>query len=101
MEKQDFKISSTLVWLLVIGYFIFTGFGALFKIMHWEYSFFLLMMGLMFLFSIWVIVLSDMFNNKIYNKAFWIISMFIIPIIASVFYLIQRKRLLRLGEKFS
>ena len=42
-----------------------------------------------------------MVKNKIYNKTFWIITMFILPNIAIIFYLIQRNKLLRLGQKFS
>jgi len=100
MENQDFKIGIKTVWFLVVGNLLLTSFGALAKIQHWEFSQFFLTIGLMLFFSTWVIILSDMVKNKIYNRTFWILTMLIIPFIATIFYLIQRNRLIRLGQKF-
>lgn len=99
MNNQDFKISFKTVWFLVVGNILLTVFGAFAKIQHWEYSQILLTIGLMLFFSTWVIILSDMVKNKIYNKTFWIMTMFIMPTIATIFYIIQRNKLIRLGEK--
>ena len=99
MKNRDFKIDIKTVWFLVIGNFLLTIFGALAKIQHWEYSQFFLTVGLMLFFSTWIIILSDMIKNKIYNKSFWILTMFIVPFISTIFYLIQRNKLLRLGQK--
>ncbi len=99
MNNQDFKISFKTVWFLVVGNILLTVFGAFAKIQHWEYSQILLTIGLMLFFSTWVIILSDIVKNKIYNKTFWIITMFIMPSIATIFYMIQRNKLIRLGEK--
>lgn len=101
MENQDFKIGIKTVWVLAIGNLLLTVFGALAKIQHWEFSQFFLTVGLMLFFSTWIIILSDMVKNKIYSKTFWIMTMFIMPFIATFFYLIQRNKLLRLGQKFS
>ena len=101
MENQDFKISYKVVWFLVIGTFILTIVGAYAKIQHWNYSQLLLTVGLMLFFSTWVIILSDMIKNKIYNKTFWIITMFIMPSISTIFYVFQRNKLIRLGQKES
>jgi hypothetical protein len=99
MNNQDFKISFKTVWFLVVGNILLTVFGAFAKIQHWEYSQILLTIGLMLFFSTWVIILSDMVKNKIYNKTFWIMTMFIIPSIATILYMIQRNKLIRLGGK--
>jgi len=99
MNNQDFKISFKTVWFLVVGNILLTVFGAFSKIQHWDYSQILLTIGLMLFFSTWVIILSDMVKNKIYNKTFWIITMFIMPSIATIFYMIQRNKLIRLGGK--
>lgn len=99
MNNQDFKISFKTVWFLVVGNIFLTVFGAFAKIQHWEYSQILLTIGLMLFFSTWVIILSDMVKNKINNKTFWIMTMFIMPSIATIFYMIQRNKLIRLGEK--
>ena len=101
MNNQDFKISFKTVWFLVVGNILLTVFGAFAKIQHWEFSQFFLTVGLMLFFSTWTIILSDMVKNKIYNKTFWILTMFIMPTIATIFYLIQRNKLLRLGKRFS
>lgn len=99
MKNPDFKISFKIVWLLVIGNILLTVLGALAKIQHWDYSQFLLTGGLVLLFSTWVIILSDILKNKIYNQTFWIITMFIMPSIMPLFYMIQRNSLMRLGQK--
>jgi len=101
MENQDFKIGIKTVWVLVIGNFLMTIIGFLAKIQQWEFSQILLTGGLMLFFSTWIIILSDMVKNKIYNKTFWILTMFIMPTIATIFYLTQRNKLLRLGHRFS
>ena len=76
MKNRDFKIYIKTVWFLVIGNFLLTIFGALAKIQHWEYSQFFLTVGLMLFFSTWIIILSDMIKNKIYNKSFWILNVY-------------------------
>jgi len=101
MENQDFKIGIKMVWFLVIGNFLLTVLGALAKIQEWEFSQLFLTIGLMLFFSTWIIILSDMVKNKIYNKTFWVLTMFIMPTIGTIFYLIQRNKLLRLGQRFS
>lgn len=100
MNNQDFKISFKTVWFLVVGNILLTVVGAFAKIQHWDYSQILLTIGLMLFFSTWVIILSDMLKNKIYNKTFWIMTMFIMPSIATIFYMFQRNKLVRLGQKF-
>lgn len=98
MKNENFKISTKIVWFLVIANTLLTVIGTLAKINDWNFPEFLLTFGLMMLFSSWVIILNDMVKHNIYNKTFWIISMFIIPNVSSIFYLIQRNRLLRLGQ---
>jgi len=99
MEKQDFVISLKTVWILVLGNFVLSFLGAMAKIQNWEFSQILLTIGLMLFFSAWIIIFNDMVKNKIYNKKFWILTMFIMPHISSIFYLFQRNKLLRLGNK--
>ena len=100
MENNDFKIDIRLVWILVIGNIILTIVSAFAKTQQWEFSQLLFTSALILFFSVWIIVISDMLKNKIYNKTFWIMSIFIIPFITPIFYLIQRDKLIRLGNKF-
>jgi hypothetical protein len=44
----------------------------------------------------WVIIQIDIIKNKFHNKTFWILSMFFIPVIAEIVYLIRRKKLLNI-----
>ncbi len=101
MENNDFKISITTVWVLAIGNILLTIVGALAKFQHYEFSPLLFTGGLILFFSTWLIVISDMLKNRIYNKIFWIITMFTLPHISSIFYLIQRNKLIRLAGKFN
>lgn len=100
-NKKEFQISFTVVLILVIGNIFMTTLGVFFKFYHWNYSQILLTIGLVLFFSAWIIIFSDMVKNKIYNKTFWILSMFILPTIATIFYMIQRNKLMRLGEKLA
>jgi hypothetical protein len=101
MDNKDFKISTNLVWFLVIGNTLLTIIGAFAKIYDWNYAEYIITIGLMTYFTTWVIILNDMVKQKIYNKTFWVISMIITPSISSIFYMFQRKRLIRLGAKLN
>jgi len=98
MENPDFKISYTAVWALIIGQTLLTVFGGFAKIQHWDLSQFFLRVGLVMSLFSWIIILIDMLTNRIYNRVFWIITMFIIPWITMIVYMIQRNRLMRLEE---
>lgn len=50
--------------------------------------------------SLVILGIIDMTRNKIYNKAFWIISIIILTPISGLIYMVQRNRLIRLGERF-
>lgn len=101
MKNQDFKISFNTVWVLVIGSLLLTNLKILAIIQQWDYPQYLLIIGLMLYFSTWIIIFSDIVKNNIYNKTFWIMTMFTLPPIAMLSYMIQRNKLLRLGRKFA
>src|SRR5690625_3302617 len=100
MENKDLRIDKRIVWVLIIGNLLLTVLGAMAKIYHYEVSDFLLIFVSAMIFSAWVILMSDMVKNQIHKKSFWILSMFILPTIAPIFYLIQRKRLIHLSKSF-
>ncbi|HSV76155.1 MAG TPA: hypothetical protein VLH37_03890 [Bacteroidales bacterium] len=100
MENQEFKINLKTVWLLAIGNILLTILIAIASTQNWEYLQILVTLGLMLLFATWVIILSDIAKNKIYQKEFWISTMIILPTITQIFYLLQRNKLIRLGNKF-
>lgn len=86
---------------MVIGNTLLTIIGAIAKIYDWDYAEFFLTIGLITYFTTLVIIINDIIKHKIYNKTFWIVSMVITPSITSIFYMIQRNRLIRLGNKFN
>ncbi len=51
---------------------------------------------------VWLIIFIDILRTSIYNKTFWIITMIVVPFLAPVFYLFQRKKLIHLqNNKFN
>jgi len=49
--------------------------------------------------TLWVIIFADIYNNKIYNKTFWVWSMFVLSTLTIFVYPFMRSRLIRLeGE---
>jgi len=100
MEVIDFKLNPKIVWILVIGNILFAIFSVIFKMKHLGFESLFLIIAITLFFSSWIIIVGDMAKQNIYNKTFWIMSMFIISPIASVSYLIMRDKLLRLGSKF-
>ena len=75
-------------------------YGVITKIYNLDFSDFLYGAAVTVFLVTWIIVLVDIIRNKVYNKIFWLLSMFIIPHISSLFYIIQREKLIRLGDKF-
>ena len=78
-----------LVYILLIVGIILGVLGAVNKILTYQY---LVGVGM---FAIgWIIVLFDMLKNKIYNKQFWVLSMFFVMPVTPIIYLIRRKKLI-------
>jgi hypothetical protein len=101
MKKQTpFLISGSVVWVLVIVNFSLTVLGIFAHLLQWPAPNYALTLGGIIFFSAWLIVLQDMLQQKIYNKTYWLASLFILPSISLVVYLIQRQRLMRLGQRF-
>jgi len=78
-----------LVYILLIVGIILGVLGAVNKILIYQY---LVGVGM---FAIgWIIVLFDIMKNKIYNKQFWVLSMFFVMPVTPIIYLIRRKKLI-------
>ncbi len=98
MKGNVFTLNTIVVWVLVTGSLLLSILGGLAKIYSWSFFPFYVTSGLMLLFASWVIIFSDMVRNKIYNKPFWLLTMFTLPHLAVLFYMIQREKLIRLGN---
>ncbi len=95
MENKVFRVSINLVWILAIGGILLIIVGAEAKLHHWGFEYWLLLVGSILSFATWIVVISDMVKSKIYNKTFWIMSMFIFMPVAVVVYLFHRNKLFR------
>ena len=94
MEKA-FKINSQTVWFFtIISLYAITE-GVFFNYFNHKEMF--IGMGLISYFFVWIIILLDILNNPVYNKNFWFISMFILPYITVIVYLLRRNALIAHG----
>jgi hypothetical protein len=48
---------------------------------------------------LWLIIFTDISAQRVYNKTFWIISLFILPYFTIIVYLFRRNKLIAFGEK--
>lgn len=101
MKNKEFNLSTKTVWILLLGAFLLMPLAFLTTMQEWPVTSFFRTLGSMFFFAAWVILLNDMIKNNIYNKPFWIATLFIIPPISAFFYLLRREALLRLGQRLS
>lgn len=99
MKNQSLNIDTRIVWAIALINLLLNVPIVFFLIQKWEIPALLINAVLVSYFLNWVIVLSDIVGNKVYNKSFWISSMIFYPTIASLFYLARRKNLLPKGEK--
>lgn len=100
MEDRNFTLNTSFIWIVVILSVLLTIVGVLAMIQQWQLIDAQWITGFALLALAWVAIIVDMHKNKIFNKKFWILSMLIIPSLTSIFYLIQRKKLIELGKEF-
>jgi len=101
MKAKELLINGKIVWALVIAYILIVFLSFSFKTLQWPFLYGFLILGIVCFIVSWVTIFINMVSNKIYNKTFWIITMLFIPSLSQILYLIQRKKLLRLEEKFN
>ncbi len=96
MEKF-FRINKSFVWIL-----IFISIFALIEAVYINFfnektAFFSI--GIISFLYLFFIILSDILSHTVYNKTFWIISLFILSYPTIIVYLIRREHLIKFGEK--
>lgn len=100
--NKNLIIGRTTAWLIAILNLSVAIFQFLNLVIGWEYNitpytnayYTSLVVGI-------VIFANDILYNKVYQKWFWLLSVVILAPITPVFYLAQRSKLIRLGEKFN
>lgn len=94
---KSFKISKSFVWILIF-ISIFAIVEALF-INYFNEKAAFLSIGIISFLYLFYIILSDILSHTVYNKTFWIISLFIMSYPTIIVYLIRREQLIKFGEK--
>jgi glucose uptake protein GlcU len=99
MVSKNIQIDIRLVWALVIADIANTIFVVYTR--NSEIGSFSFVMLITLSLVLQVILISDIIKNKLFNKSFWLLSMIFIPKLAQIFYLMQRGKLIRLGNKLA
>ena len=99
VQINDFLIGKKLLWVYLILSVLLVLFGFYSNIQNHEWTSFMISSGITLFVIVWLVILLDMIKHNIYNKIFWIISMFILGAITPYFYLIMRSKLISLGNK--
>lgn len=95
MKNHDFKISINAIWILLILSIVLILMGVIGHNLQYEFASHLLIIGISFFIPVWFIIMNDILKQRVYNKPFWITSMLFMSTIASVLYLIRRKKLIK------
>ena len=100
MGKNQFIYNSKIIWIYLIAAYLLKIYGYVGEYVTLEYSGTISMAGNILLILTWLVILIDMIKTKLFNKMFWIIFMFVLAPITPLFYMIQRNKLIRLGNSF-
>jgi len=97
-EEFDIRGIKT-IWALFIIVVLLIGAWVLAKNQNMEIANYLLVSGIVFFAVVWILTFVDIKNNTVYNKPFWVVSMFVMPHIIIFVYLVRRNKLIRYGSK--
>jgi len=84
------------MWSFLIGHLLLISAGVFSKMMHWQYWHPILISGIICLAISWLVIFLEIFMNDIYNRTYWLLSMFVLPTISPAVYMIKRNKLLML-----
>ena len=93
------KYSKRRLWIATIVSYIFF-FYSIYAKMNPDVAYDFIGFGNGFIIGTIILTISDIYEYKVFNKRFWMLSMIFMPPIALISYMIQRDKLIRLGEKF-
>ena len=95
MDKNTIITDSRIIWVLLATSILLIGLGYFSNNPAQEHSDIYKISGFTLYFSVWVILLFDIIKNKVRNKSFWVMSMFILATITPIVYLIRRNKVLK------
>ncbi len=91
MEKGN-NLAIQIAWILAVGGILLIFLGAFAKLESWNISSELLLTAIIICGLGWLLILVDIVGHRIEHKLFWILSMILLPGIAPIVYLIQRRK---------
>ena len=92
---SSISVNYKLMCIISYGGFLLSLVGAYANVKHLAISNLFLTVGLVLFVSGWIIILSDIVKKPIYNRTFWLQSMFILAPVAPLVYLTQRSKLVK------
>jgi hypothetical protein len=97
METSQLKLPVALLWIMILSPLILFNIAA-FQLLKGNDTLVapFVITGIVIGVIAWIIILVHIIRNPIPNKTFWILSMFFVPLIAEIVYLIRRKTLLNM-----
>jgi hypothetical protein len=97
--KAHLTIGKYTAWAIAVIHFSFAVFQFVIRILKldFDYSGYTNIYWTTLIISI-IIFTNDILLNRVFQKWFWIVSVIILVQITPIFYLIQRNKLIRLGE---
>lgn len=101
MANEDFIIEPSLAWILAIGNIVFALLSGLASFYSLAIADIFFTVALMVNFATWGIFMNDILRNKLHQKMHWIILLCLLPVIAPIFYIQIRPKLLHLGQSAS
>lgn len=101
MEDKNFNLSPQLIWVLAILSLVLFLVKLIFNVQNIEFPQIVSSFNSGVFFVVWLVLVVEILTTKIYNQKFWLISMFILPPITVIFYMIQRQRLKHLAQSFN
>jgi hypothetical protein len=99
MNLKFSKTDCIINWILVICHMSFISAGMVFKLFHWELWLPLLFIGVLSMFASWTVLFIEILRNRFSNKTLWILSMFVLPSVSPVIYLMRREKIHRVSEE--
>jgi len=89
-DKSNFYVNLWIIRGLTLISLLFIALSIYSKISSGDAHPVSLIPGLTIFFIIWLICLGDMVKSKIYNLKFWLVSMFLISLLAVPLYVIRK-----------
>jgi predicted membrane channel-forming protein YqfA (hemolysin III family) len=99
MNLKFSKTDCLINWILVICHLSFISVGIVFKLFHWELWQPFLFVGVLSMITSWTVIFIEILRNRFSNRFIWILSMFVLPSVSPVVYLMRREKIHGFSEE--